>query len=88
MPNYSTIPDPYSVIYLGHKAKEPLIHRSSELIDGLEPHDQFLHAVVQGPLPPVLVRVQGCTQGGAAGWVYREGYTGPSPSRGQIEAYL
>ena len=87
MPNQSTIAGYLSVIYLGHKAKQPLIEAGSELSDGLEPHGQFDHAVVQGPLPPVLPGGEGCTRGGA-GWVGAwEGIPGTS-SQGLIEAYL
>ena len=44
-PNYSTIPDPESVIYLGHTRNVPLMPASSELVDGLEPHDHMDTAV-------------------------------------------
>ena len=37
--------DPESVIHLGHKAKQPLIRPTSELTDGLEPHDHIYSAV-------------------------------------------
>ena len=39
--NQSTIPDSNSVIALGHTRKQPLIRASSELGDGLEPHDHI-----------------------------------------------
>ena len=78
------------VINLGHKAKQPLICSSSELVDGLEPH---------GHIPlyscgPVTVRtgdrgrgVPGVVQL-VGGWrvVYR--VLTHQPARGQIEAYL
>ena len=41
MPNYSTILDYSSVICLGHTRNVPLMQASSELVDGIEPHDQF-----------------------------------------------
>ena len=34
--------DIFSVIYLGHMLKQPLIRSSSELGDRLEPHDWFM----------------------------------------------
>ena len=45
IPNYSTIPDFYSVITLGKHLKQPLIRPSSELADRLEPHDLIYSAV-------------------------------------------
>ena len=41
MPNYSTIADYSKVIYLGHTANVPLIRLSTDLDDGLEPHDHI-----------------------------------------------
>ena len=38
VPNHSTIPDSNTVIYLGHKAEQPLIGPPSELVDRSEPH--------------------------------------------------
>ena len=37
-----------SVIHLGHTGKQPLMYRTSELVDGLEPHDHILDRT-QGP---------------------------------------
>ena len=64
--------DFYKVINLGHKANVPLIQSSSELTDGLEPHDCFWS---RGPDADVGTAVRvgwGCTRGGAAAG-YREG---------------
>ena len=40
-PNHSTIPDPKSVIYLGHSANVPLIQPRTDLGYRLEPHDHI-----------------------------------------------
>ena len=75
------------VIYLGHKAKQPLICSRSELSYGLEPHGLFDS---RGQLCVVHVGAGqwgGCTRGGAGRVGTREGYTG-YPAEGQIEAYL
>ena len=80
-----------SVITLGHKAKQPLIRRSSELVDGLEPHAMFYLVDTARPLPPVLHRVRGgvypgwCREVGTGRVVYRVPSHSPA---GQIEAYL
>ena len=91
MPNCSTIPGLISVIYLGHKANEPLMWSPSELADGFEPHGQSYSSpctcwrgveLMSGGGVPGVVR---------AGWVPGRCYTGYPPSgspAGQIEAYL
>ena len=76
MPNYSTIPDSDTVIYLGHSANVPLIRRSSELVDGLEPHGYILLAGHGAAVLGAAAAVRGCTQGGASGWVPGGWYTG------------
>ena len=73
MSNYSTILDLKCVIYLGHMSNVPLMRPPSDLADGLEPHAPLPHAVVQGPLPPVLVLGRRCTRGGLELGGYREG---------------
>ena len=42
-PNQSQGMDYYSVIYYGHKAKQPLMCSSSDLGDGSEPHGLLGH---------------------------------------------
>ena len=44
-------PTSRSVITLGHTLKEPLIRPSSELVDGLEPHDYEPSGVQHGVAP-------------------------------------
>ena len=73
--------DTYSVIYLGHTRKQPLIGSSSELVDGSEPHGQFTLSVrhaLHADGVPVGGGVPGVVQ---TGW-YREGaIPGTQPSR-------
>ena len=69
VPNQSQGMDYYTVIDLGHKAKEPLIGSSSELSDGLEPHDTITTAVPHRARDTVLpgrgrVYPGWCRQGG------------------------
>ena len=88
MPNHSTIPDSDTVIYLGHSPKEPLIRRSSELGDGLEPH-ALITPAVDGVRSCYRCRGEGGVYPGWDGWVgtWRVLYR-VLTSRGQIEAYL
>ena len=60
MPNHSTIPDSYTVIYLGHTCNVPLIRAPSELGDGLEPHDT-IYQYVDGRVYPATGT--GCSRG-------------------------
>ena len=76
MSNHSTIPDSNKVITLGHTSKQPLIRRSSELVDGLEPHDMFLLAVVPGKRVPVAAWGGRGVPGVEDGWVPGGRYTG------------
>ena len=77
--------DIFKVIYLGHKAKQPLIGLPSELADGLEPHGLFGSSLAPVPTADSAVAGRGCTRGGAvAGWVpggYYTGYTQPTRLR-------
>ena len=57
------------------------------MVDGYEPHDHIWYAVVQGPLPPVLV---GTGEGVPGVWDRvgtGEGYTGTQPRPSQ-DPYL
>ena len=70
--------DSYSVIELGHTAKQPLIWPPSELGDGLEPHG--LIYTVRSPCGMYSTSgMQGGGVPGMGGWVGTgEGYTGYS----------
>ena len=83
--NRSTIPDYLSVITLGHTLNVPLMHRLSELVDGLEPHGHIPvlghRACTVRHVQPVPGRVY---PGGAVGG-YQEGSipgTDPGPDPG------
>ena len=75
------------VIYLGHKARVPLIRLPSELADGFEPHGHIGYDL--GPDHDRAVR---CRRGGVypgsagweGGWV---GYTGTHPPALQIPIF-
>ena len=69
MRGYSTIPDFLSVIYLGHKAKQPLIRSLSELVDGFEPTALFTRRAA-----PVIVGTDWCGREGVPGVVQTGGY--------------
>ena len=60
-PNQSQGMDIISVISLGHRAKQPLMRASSELVDGSEPH-----GCIQG----TAVGVYPCRRGAGRGGVY------------------
>ena len=79
--------DIYSVIGLGHTRNVPLIGRSSELVDGLEPHDQFLPGVLTARVDDDGGRVEGCTRGGGSR-VGTGGYYTGYPAEAGFEAYL
>ena len=75
------------VIILGHKAKQPLITLSSELVDGFEPHGHIVPAAVV----PVVYQHRCRGAGVYPGWC---GWVGPRegayrvPSQRSFEAYL
>ena len=80
-----------SVIYVGHKVKQPLIRWTSELTDGLEPHGLKLPvrtasmSVRTGSWRGGGVPGVGCWVG--TGWVPGGCYTGPWIPVSQILVY-
>ena len=80
MPNHSTIPDPNSVITLGHTANVPLIEASSELSDGFEPTASFSSAAPWSGVAASGPWWEGCTRGGAAGGYRGGGIPGTNPA--------
>ena len=78
------------VISLGHKAKQPLICSSSELVDGLEPTAVSWLPWCTGDRATATAGGEGCTRGGAElGWLGGTiPGTPPSQLRGRFDAYL
>ena len=73
--------DPRSVITLGHMVNVPLIGSSSDLSDGLEPHDTIYLQDTARPLAVVPVTVMaGGVPGVRLGGYPEGGYTGYYPA--------